>query len=980
MRKISPGERKWQILSLSANSEIELEQHCLNMLHFFKQYPDVNLADAAYALNLNQLDLRYRLFAVADSVNHLIDVLEAKNKEFFFIGSADPFQKANLCFLMPGQATDYKLMGKCLYESEPIFKSAMDECSALIKKHTSIDILNYYYYSEIDIKSLPWPERCLVTLTAVLAIEYSFAQLLIVLGLTPTAFIGYSMGEVAAAILANTLSLEDGIKFMIAVANASSDQLDGGLLAVKGGENEVSPYLQDGVEIASVNAPDSLIIGGHKEALANLIRTLSPKEFFLKRLNIPCSYHTSFVSHFEAVLKPCVSQLTFYPNQYPLSFATVGRFIETNEIGQQDYWLKLFCRKMDMQSAVEKFVETFPNSFFIEAGPMGTMKNIIRKITENLSAQASPLMPKQINQEEQQLMIALGKAWLHGCEMQWSKLYAGQKRFIRPLPKSPFENYHPAADSTHEKAKQINVHEPLTDNEKTVLDIFKRVLAYSDISADSHFFNLGGDSLLAMQCIAMLNEQGFNVSLSYFRNYPTVRDIAKCYDKKNQDSDEDDRHGFVPLIPLQLRFFKKPKHWSEQKLVPTLVKMPLDINIHVLKEACQAVLDYHDALRLRFTHNEDGWQQFIINNEIVTFNEVSLPGKKESDIELEVAIAHEQGQFNLQEGPMIRFSLVSSQDWDHYILVISCHHLCVDGFSIGVAVKDLSNFYQQLLQDKPLSYPCKSTSFKAWALALHSMAQNYDKTEVAFWEGQAQLFAKKMPIDAGSGKPNLASSVREFTVNLSQKETEFCLRTLPKKRKGIGILETLLWSCAKAFYMWTHIDTFFVDLRRHGRDIESEELNLTRTVGWLTIVHPLLIQINQNADMLSGLTQVKQAMEQIPNFALGYGILRYLCKDTSIRDRMDKLNRAEIAFNYHGQLDNLQSEIKPFFISRYPIANSPNTTATRSHLINIDAMVINKRLQITLSYSKDFHTIEAIKKYGELIIENLKSLFSSDFL
>ena len=199
--------RSWQIITLSANTEIELDQHIGNMLHFFRQYPDINLADVAYVLNLNQLNKKYCFAIIVDTVKNLIDSLEKKESKNFFYGTVSPLQKTSVVFMMPGQGSDYKFMGKQLYEKEPTFKQYLDECNTKIKKLTGIDIMESYYYSNVNIRNLPWSQRSVLTLNAILAIEYSLGKLIIDLGVTPDAIIGYSMGELSAAALSGVFTI-----------------------------------------------------------------------------------------------------------------------------------------------------------------------------------------------------------------------------------------------------------------------------------------------------------------------------------------------------------------------------------------------------------------------------------------------------------------------------------------------------------------------------------------------------------------------------------------------------------------------------------------------------------------------------------------------------------------------------------------------------------------------------------------------------
>jgi non-ribosomal peptide synthase protein (TIGR01720 family) len=967
------NQNDWQIIILSANTAIELEHYIANILRFIKQYPELNLFDIAYVLNLNQQDKKFRFFAVANDTRHLATILETADQNYIFYNECHSFEQTEIIYMFPGQGNEYHRMGKELYETRPGFKKYFDECNEIIKKTTGIDIVEAYYYAESDIKDLPWKLRSLITYNMIVAIEYSIAKFITDLGIQPHALIGYSIGEVVAALFGEALSLDDAFQLVTLVAKFSDHIDDGALLVVKISANELAKYLDDDVCIASIHSIDTFLIGGKKNKIQSLSTILEENQYFIKKLNIPCAYHTKHMHELTDKLAPFSNNLNVNPTKYPIYSSCFGRRILTSELTSPDYWAGLWSKKMDLVSTFSDCYGNHPNSFYVEVGPATTMANVVKKIIKTDSAETSLLIPGDFANELFNVALMLGKAWLYGAKVRWQKFYEGHAAKIGPMPKSPFETYKNDIPKQLLPVKKSEIVLPTTEKEKIIYSIFQRVLNYKNISIYDDFFNLGGDSLLAMQCIAMLNEYKFGVNLNYFFNNPTIAALTRFYNEKTLLNNDIDNSEEIPLTPLQVRFFKKPKHWSEQKLITILLHTPEDLDISSLKLACQALLEYHDALRLRYVHKNGAWHQFMVDYEAISFNNITLPGVKDMELEMEVAIAYEQSRFDLENGPLIKFSLITSKKSS--ILAISFHHLCIDGFSIGVLVKNLTNFYSQLKNNATMIFPKRSTSFRRWANYLQHLASKMDRNVVSFWEEQTNVCRNyKMPVDFVNNKINMASATRELTFYLSESSTYVCLRNIPNLLNGIGILEILLLACAMAYHDWAASNCFFVDLRSHGRNIDSNEIDLSRTVGWLTIVFPFVVAINKNTSKADMLYKIQKSIKSIPNNGLSYGILRYLVQEDSIRERMEKLNRAEIAFNYHGQLDNLQQEINPFSMCTYPIANSANSTVTRSHLINIDAMIIGKQLKIILSYSLEFHKAETIKKFGDSILQNIQSI------
>ena len=156
----------------------------------------------------------------------------------------------------------------------------------------------------------------------------------------------------------------------------------------------------------------------------------------------------------------------------------------------------------------------------------------------------------------------------------------------------------------------------------------------------------------------------------------------------------------------------------------------------------------------------------------------------------------------------------------------------------------------------------------------------------------------------------------------------------------------------------------------------SYNIDLTKTVGWLTVVHPIFLKIDSELDLMESICSIHEQLSGVPKNGLSYGLLRYLVLDESIKLEMENLPRSQIAFNYHGIVDSEFSGNDLFSFLKKTTGNNSGVNVTRSHLLNIDIMVRNEQINIIWTYSKKFHkrkTIASLQKKYESILKKVVS-------
>jgi non-ribosomal peptide synthase protein (TIGR01720 family) len=163
----------------------------------------------------------------------------------------------------------------------------------------------------------------------------------------------------------------------------------------------------------------------------------------------------------------------------------------------------------------------------------------------------------------------------------------------------------------------------------------------------------------------------------------------------------------------------------------------------------------------------------------------------------------------------------------------------------------------------------------------------------------------------------------------------------------------------------------------HGREPLFEDVNVSHTVGWFTTIYPVLLNQGEIDDCDNPgevLKSVKEQLRRIPGRGIGYGLLRYLRTDTHSVEQLRNFPQAELSFLYLGQLNQEQLETSITRMSSDPYGPLQSPRGPRRHLLEISAMVIEHRLQVTWRYSTNLHRPATIAQLAGEFIGALREL------
>ncbi|WP_051898651.1 non-ribosomal peptide synthetase [Sciscionella sediminilitoris] len=441
---------------------------------------------------------------------------------------------------------------------------------------------------------------------------------------------------------------------------------------------------------------------------------------------------------------------------------------------------------------------------------------------------------------------------------------------------------------------------PRDQREELLCGIYTELLGRAEVGIDEGFFALGGDSILSIQLVSRARKAGLRFSAADVFQRGTVRELAALASAgaPRRDTDENGT-GPLPALPI-MRWLHELDGVSPRFSQSMLLSVPAGLDRERLTSALGALLDTHDALRLRWP--EDGEPVVLPKGSIDPASVLHVADAREHG--REPAWLGEQGhaawrQLDPAAGVMLRCVWFDRGSAGPGALLLVLHHAAVDGISWRILLPDLRAAYEGAA---PEAVP---TSLRTWSLWLHEEALRPGRTaELTFWE--RALTVPTAPIGRRPLDPrtDTAGRAEEFTTVLGAEQTRALLTTVAA-RFNAGIEDVLLTAFAVALGKAAR-GPVLVDVEGHGRQTGLfEDVDLSRTVGWFTTSYPLLLEPGtadpkQGTALGAALKAVKEQVRAVPDRGIGYGLLRYLNEETAARLRA--LPGAAAGFNYLGRM------------------------------------------------------------------------------
>ncbi|HEY2701179.1 MAG TPA: amino acid adenylation domain-containing protein, partial [Pseudonocardiaceae bacterium] len=486
---------------------------------------------------------------------------------------------------------------------------------------------------------------------------------------------------------------------------------------------------------------------------------------------------------------------------------------------------------------------------------------------------------------------------------------------------------------------------PRTPQEETLARIWSRVLSLSRIGVRDNFFTLGGDSIQGIQVVTLARDAGLRITLKMIFLHPTVAELASVANSVVAvEPEQGNVIGAVPLSPIQHWLLAQRDVQTRPVVQYVTVRLAEHVDLDLVERALGVVVEHHDALRLRLQETDSGWRQHV------------APPVERIPVEPVADLESLHRGLDPVHGPMIRAGVTGTGE-----LVLSVHHLCVDAVSWSVLLADFDGAYIRLAAKQTPKLPAKTLSVRQWGQLLESMTPGAERD---YWAGVVRPTEQSLPTD-GPGGPGRYRDARTTIGRLSKQDTAALLDDVPASYRT-RITEVLLCALARTCAEWGGGADVVVDLEGHGRDV-VEEADVSRTVGWFTTLYP--VRLSGVGGFGDALVASKETLRRVPGSGIGYGLLRHLAEEPGIA-----ASPAEILFNYLGRAEPAEPAAPSPRVGRYGLAGWADPDRERSHLLEIDAAIVDDSFEINTTWHPGAHRAETIDRFTDLFLRVLREI------
>jgi non-ribosomal peptide synthase protein (TIGR01720 family) len=523
---------------------------------------------------------------------------------------------------------------------------------------------------------------------------------------------------------------------------------------------------------------------------------------------------------------------------------------------------------------------------------------------------------------------------------------------------------------------------PRTEVERRIAQIWEEVLRVPNIGVHDNFFELGGDSILAIQAISKANQIGLRFIPAQLFQHQTIAGLATVVQLDDGVAvDQGPVVGATPLTPIQKWFFEQDLPELHHFNMSLMLKVSGELDLTLLPAAVERIVLHHDALRLRYERDEWGWRQWHAAPEESRIEDIfsstdmsGLPEDQQARL-VETTATRLQASLDLAHGPVIRVAHFNLGAGRPGRLLFVIHHLVMDGLSWRILLPDLFTVYEQLSRAVAVTLPLKTNSFQAWAAGLAAYAQTEAaRRSLDYWLALAERPVTALPAERPDAD-NTIAQLRFVSAALNEDETRALLQDVPAAYHT-QINDVLLTALAMAFERWTGQRTLYLDLEGHGREDVLEGVDVSRTVGWFTSMFPVRLDPGPLSNPGEALKAIKEQIRRIPDRGIGYGILRYLCEDESIRQALRAVPQPELSFNYMGQVNQAAPENAPLGVEEAPESIGPSFSPAgrRRHLIDVVGIVVGGRLQLDWAFSGAVFDKTTIERLAQSYVDALREI------
>lgn len=761
----SEVDRPAHLLTLSAKSDDALDDLAQKWVNYLEKNPQLNLADLAFSANTGRGQFNHRLAILAKSTLEAKDSLTAFTQKQpclnVFSQAVAKSRQNKIAFLFTGQGSQYADMGRQLYETQPTFRHALEECDRLLQPYLEKSLLEVLYSDSSLL------DQTAYTQPALFAIEYALYKLWQSWGIKPDGVLGHSVGEYVSACVAGVYSLEEGIKLIAERGRLMQSLPQKGAMAaifapIETVKSVISPY-GDQVEIATINSSENIVISGDKEAINRIKADLESQSIEVRLLQVSHAFHSGMMQPILAEFKVIAAKISYKTPQLDWISTVTGE--EISQAVTEDYWCQQVRQCVQFAPAIETLASQGYN-LFIEIGSHPILTRLGQKTLAN--PDYLWLSSLQRGQDDWQILLqSVAKLAVSGVNIDWNGFDKDYARLRLPLPtyafqKQPYwltveapglrptqgtetvegQDLHqsqeretlgvpglrPTQKQNETKAESLESQLIALISQITGLNpqqLSLNVSLEADLGLDSIMMTQLMNGLLSLIPEEQRSQFSETFSLRHLMQVSNLQELLTILQShtsspKSQISNpklqtknlKTQPSNLVPILHSQIPLLMS--YWSlNSNSLFTKVKIAGEFDLNIAQQAWKLLINRHPMLRAQFQIPEDAtcfadYQLEVLENPIppeILVKDFTTLTPEEQGEKIEEEIYHWLNyNWSLTQWPLHGFSVLKLSDQIHQ-LFLGNEHLISDGLSNHVMMREFLEIYRAIVAKETPNLP-----------------------------------------------------------------------------------------------------------------------------------------------------------------------------------------------------------------------------------------------------------------------------------
>lgn len=419
------------ILPLSGKTGIALRQVAANYRDFLSANEDIDLAVVCRAAATGKRHFEQRAAVLANSVPEAVEKLNSLAAGGSVLAAPT---RANpvIAWQFTGQGSQYEGMAKSLYDSEPVFRNALNDCAAALAKLRDGDLLEVIFNDGESLGETYW------TQPALFSIQVAMAELMRSRGMTPDIVLGHSLGQYAAACVAGMLDWRDGMRLIHERARLTGSLPAGGTMAAVFADVEsVAAVLKSHAEISiAAHNGSHTVISGPEASLNAALADFSDTKTPTKLLDTSHAFHSALLDPILDEFESLANSIEFHPAEIPLVCNVSGEILPASQILDGAYWRKQLREAVQFKKSIETLAET-GCEVVLELGPQPHLTGMAKACWKGNPDALVPTLKKG-EDDNHALAKSTGQLYCLGVALD-PTVFGEAGKLSHPLPTYPFQ-------------------------------------------------------------------------------------------------------------------------------------------------------------------------------------------------------------------------------------------------------------------------------------------------------------------------------------------------------------------------------------------------------------------------------------------------------------------------------------------------------------------------------------------------------------